>query len=152
MSVGKKIKSLREEKGLSQSELAKAVGYKTRSSITKIESGESDPSQKMLLKIANALEVSPSELIDDSCIVTINSIPVLQQRALSMVKNNPWDPVHLDKTYVKIDDDDVRTFAIGVNEMPPEKKALLLNMARLMFSDFDTYVKKGLAKNVDDDA
>jgi len=66
MTCGETIRQLREKKGMSQSDLAKAVGYKTRSSIAKIETGDSDPSQKMLVKIANVLEVSPGELIHDT--------------------------------------------------------------------------------------
>jgi len=136
MSVGKKIKSLREEKGMSQSELAKAVGYKTRSSITKIESGESDPSQKMLLKIANALEVSPSELIDESCIVTINSIPVLQQRALNVVRNEIWNPE--DMAWADDDDETMRILARGTSKLSRENRKKLLEVARVMFAeDFD---------------
>ena len=65
MSTGEIIKMLREKKGITQDDLAKAAGYKDRSSIAKIESGGSDPSQRMLLKIANVLEVSPAELLDE---------------------------------------------------------------------------------------
>lgn len=72
MSLGSKVKQLREMRGLSQEDLAKAVGYKTRSSIAKIETDGSDPSQKMLLKIAEVLEVNPGELI-------VESNPVLPQ-------------------------------------------------------------------------
>lgn len=72
MSLGRKIRELRETKGMTQDDLAKAVGYKTRSSIAKIESDESDPSQKMLLKLANALEVSPADLIIEEVTNSIN--------------------------------------------------------------------------------
>lgn len=65
MKSGEIIKQLREKKGLSQSELAKAAGYDSRSSISKIEKGISDPSQMMLARIAYALEVKPSELVSD---------------------------------------------------------------------------------------
>lgn len=72
MSLGEKIRELREGKGMTQDDLAKIVGYKTRSSIAKIESDESDPSQKMLLKLANALEVSPADLILEEVRIDIN--------------------------------------------------------------------------------
>jgi len=65
LSVGEKVRMLREKRELSQSDLAKAVGYKTRSSIAKIESGSNNPSQKMLLKLAGALDASPADLIDE---------------------------------------------------------------------------------------
>lgn len=66
MKTGDRIRILREDRRMTQEELAKAVGYKTRSSIAKIETGESDPPQKMLKKIADALGVIPAELLDDS--------------------------------------------------------------------------------------
>lgn len=65
MKTGEKIRLLRERKGWSQEELAKAVGYVSRSSISKIESGDSDPSQKMLKRIAAALDIQASDLISD---------------------------------------------------------------------------------------
>ena len=57
------IKAIREAKGMSQNDLAIKAGYKTRSSITKIEKGTSDPSQKALRRIAHALNVSPAVLL-----------------------------------------------------------------------------------------
>ena len=46
MSIGENIKKRRFELRMSQQELADAMGYKTRSTIAKIESGENDVSQK----------------------------------------------------------------------------------------------------------
>ena len=50
MSVGSNIRKKRYELKMSQQELADAMGYKTRSTIAKIESGENDVSQKKLQK------------------------------------------------------------------------------------------------------
>lgn len=61
--IGKRIKDLRESKKLSQEELARAAGYKTRSSINKIELGKTNLSQSRITKIANALETSPGYLM-----------------------------------------------------------------------------------------
>jgi len=66
MSIGENIRRIREAQGMKQTDLAKLVGYKTRSSICKIESGECDPSQKSLARIAAVLNVRPSELIDEA--------------------------------------------------------------------------------------
>ena len=63
MSIGSNIKRRRIELGLSQQELADIMGYKTRSTIAKIESGENDISQKKLQKIAEKLDISVEELI-----------------------------------------------------------------------------------------
>jgi transcriptional regulator with XRE-family HTH domain len=62
MTIGENIKRLREERHMSQLELARAAGYKDRSSISRIEGGDNDPTQKSLAKIAIALGVRPYEL------------------------------------------------------------------------------------------
>lgn len=63
MSVGANIKKRRYELRMSQQELADAMGYKTRSTIAKIESGENDVSQKKLEKFANVLDTTVESLI-----------------------------------------------------------------------------------------
>ena len=63
MSVGINIKKRRFELRMSQQELAHRMGYKTRSTIAKIESGENDVSQKKLQKFAMVLETTVEALI-----------------------------------------------------------------------------------------
>ena len=63
MSVGANIKKRRFELRMSQQELADAMGYSTRSTIAKIESGENDVSQKKLQKFAAALDTTVEALI-----------------------------------------------------------------------------------------
>lgn len=63
MTIYERIKSLREALGMSQDELARKVGYKGRSAISKVESGSRDISQSMIEKYANALGVSPTFLL-----------------------------------------------------------------------------------------
>ena len=63
MSVGANIKKRRFELRMSQQELADAMGYKTRSTIAKIESGENDVSQKKLQRFAAVLDTTVEALI-----------------------------------------------------------------------------------------
>lgn len=63
MYVGANIKKRRYELRMSQQELADAMGYKTRSTIAKIESGENDVSQKKLQKFAAVLDTTVEALI-----------------------------------------------------------------------------------------
>ena len=63
MSVGANIKKRRFELRMSQQDLADAMGYSTRSTIAKIESGENDVSQKKLQKFADALDTTVEALI-----------------------------------------------------------------------------------------
>lgn len=63
MAVGDNIKMRRFQLRMSQQELAEAMGYKTRSTIAKIESGENDVSQKKLQKFAAVLDTTVEFLI-----------------------------------------------------------------------------------------
>lgn len=54
LELFKKIRSRREGLGISQDELAKRVGYKSRSSINKIEMGKNDITQSKIMEIAKA--------------------------------------------------------------------------------------------------
>ena len=62
MTIGERIKYRREELGLTQEELAKKCGYKSRSSINKIELSRELPLKKISL-MADALETTPSYLM-----------------------------------------------------------------------------------------
>lgn len=62
-TVGNNILNLRKSLGLTQEELAQKVGYKSKSTINKIEKGINDIPQSKILKIAEALETSPEQLI-----------------------------------------------------------------------------------------
>ncbi|MYL71729.1 helix-turn-helix domain-containing protein [Halobacillus litoralis] len=61
-AVGRKIKQLREEKGISQEEFAYLVGI-DRTYISFIERGRRAPRLPMLYRIANVLEVPASSLV-----------------------------------------------------------------------------------------
>ena len=60
---GKRIKMRRVELNMTQEELAKKVGYTSRSSINKIELGLVDLPQSKISLIATALSVSPAYLV-----------------------------------------------------------------------------------------
>lgn len=64
MKIGERIRQMRIGLGLSQDELAKLVGYKSRSSINKIEIGERDITQSTIVAFAKALHTTPSKLMD----------------------------------------------------------------------------------------
>ena len=60
-----RIRSRREELCLSQDELAKRLGYKSRSTINKIELGINDVSQSKIIALAKALETTVGYLMGD---------------------------------------------------------------------------------------
>lgn len=63
MEFGKRIKKRREELGMSQESLAQKLGYKSRSSINKIELGLNDISQSKIVAFAKALHTTPEYLM-----------------------------------------------------------------------------------------
>lgn len=61
--IGEKIKKRRDELGLTQEELASKLGYKSKSTINKIELGINDISQTKVVTFAEALETTPAFLM-----------------------------------------------------------------------------------------
>lgn len=65
VNLGIHIRQLREKKGLSQQGLADDCGI-TKSQISRIEVATINTTVKTLVKIANALDVEPKELLNFS--------------------------------------------------------------------------------------
>lgn len=63
LQLYKNIKNRRKELGMTQSELAKKLGYTDKSMISKIENGSIDLPQSKIIAFANALDISPSDLM-----------------------------------------------------------------------------------------
>lgn len=63
MKVGERIKKRREELNMTQDELAKKVGYTSRSSVAKIESNANGILQSKLILFAKALQVTPAYIM-----------------------------------------------------------------------------------------
>ena len=63
MKMGEIIKQRRTELGLSQEELALRCGFKSKSTISKMESGQRTTKTKNLLQVARALDLDPALLV-----------------------------------------------------------------------------------------
>ena len=108
MNVGDRIKKRRLELGLTQEELAKKAGYKSRSSINKIELSRDLPLPKVQ-EVARILDCSPSYLLgweDKSNIVESAKTDV-------MLSNM---------------DDRLKEYALKLSKLPNEKQDLVLKM------------------------
>lgn len=62
-TIGDRIKARRLELDMSQDELARLVGYKSRSSINKIESDSRLLPQRKIMEIATALNTTPAYIM-----------------------------------------------------------------------------------------
>ena len=63
MTIGDRIKNRREELGLTQTDLAKRMGYSTKTTISRIESAGDNVSRKTIERVAEALNVKPRTLM-----------------------------------------------------------------------------------------
>ena len=60
--IGDRMRAARREKGFSQTELGREIGY-SMNGLAKIERGESDPALSAIMKIADALGVKLEYLL-----------------------------------------------------------------------------------------
>lgn len=94
MTIGEKVKQAREAKGMTQEELAHALGYKSRSSVNKIETGDRDVPRNQIKKIAQILGVPPISLLgfedenDEQPLVVSPSVSPFKVHA-QKVRTNP---------------------------------------------------------------
>jgi len=63
MTIGERIKSRREELGLTQTDLAIRMGYKSRAAICNVEKDKEDLTTTRIRKFAEALECTPAYLM-----------------------------------------------------------------------------------------
>lgn len=61
--IGKKIREKREELGMTQEELALKLGYKSKTTIAKIENGTNDIVQSKVIEFAHALDTTSGYLM-----------------------------------------------------------------------------------------
>ena len=82
MTLGEKIKQLRQEKGLSQPELAAEAGIE-QSYLSKLENDKSLPSNDILRKILAAFQVSLNDFVTDELVqkdmLRLKQIPDVEQ-------------------------------------------------------------------------
>ena len=79
MTIGEIIKQERKRKGLSQQKLAEMLGYRDKSTISKIESSRDVP-KDMLIPLSKILDVNPIYLIGK-----INDGSVKQDESLELL-------------------------------------------------------------------
>lgn len=63
--LGKRLRVIRKQRGLSQSQLANLLGYKDHSTLAKVETGVNDITVETLYKYASALGVNVIDILRD---------------------------------------------------------------------------------------
>lgn len=125
MAIGQKIKTLRNEAGLTQEELAQKCGYNNKSSIAKIEKGKADIPQNKIKPLASALGVNPIELLH----VSFENEKINTYSLFDIIRDQYGDGV-------------LALFEL-ITRLDPEDRAEIRGMARLMLMD-----KKYAEKNI----
>lgn len=85
--IGRRIRARRLELHLSQDELAKLAGYKSRSSINKIEQGKNDIPQTKIQDIATALSTTVAYIMGAELNIPTPDVAVdASDKELSLLK------------------------------------------------------------------
>ena len=139
---GKRIKELRVAKGISQEELAKALGYTNRSSINKIEIGRSSLPIEKIEKTAEVLGVDPIELFKtdiDYLIQTLDALDIDDEtaKAIEAVNSTARSPIpeKLVESSYKEDNDAMRerleTVFSGVLDNDLDLNEIMIDIKKL---------------------
>lgn len=109
-TIGDRIKARRIELDMSQDELARLVGYKSRSSINKIESDGRLLPQRKIMEIANALNTTPAYIMGWEEVPSVPPHPSLhpaKYRKYKVLGNiacgSPIDAVQEEGEYLETD-------------------------------------------------
>ncbi len=110
-TIGDRIKARRIELDMSQDELARLVGYKSRSSINKIESDGRLLPQRKIMEIANALNTTPAYIMGWEEAPSANPFPTVLQPAKyrkykvlgNIACGSPIDAVQEEGEYLETD-------------------------------------------------
>jgi transcriptional regulator with XRE-family HTH domain len=92
MRFCEKFRKLREERGITQEQIAKALGYKNNSYIARIERGDFLPSRENLRKIAKVLKVSFKELDSLLFEAKIRELGIKKPELLALFRDIPHLP------------------------------------------------------------
>lgn len=113
MSFGKRVKQLREERGLSRNDLAKSLNI-TYAALSKYETDDRFPSEDILSRIADYFEVSIDNLIGRSCIQNIGRI----NRSEEGLKKH----IEIAKEINELNEDDQRFILEMIQKLKRNKK------------------------------
>lgn len=72
---GEKLQKLRTQRGLTLSELARAIGYTAHGYISEMETGKKKPSIEFILAISRLFGVSADQLLKDELAIEMKAIP-----------------------------------------------------------------------------
>lgn len=123
--IGIKIMARRKELNMTQEELAKKMGYKSKSTINKIENGTNDIPQSKIVKFAEVLETSIAYLMGWEEELESKSDEQVEESA------NRLADLFL-RIEIKEDDTDLMVMLEEYMELPDTKKAQVREYVHLL--------------------
>lgn len=99
--IGKRIRMRREAVGLTQEGLAEKLGYKNKTSITKIENGTNDIPQSKVVEIAKALDTTAAYLMGWDWDVVNMDLTDMESNVISAYREKP-EKQHVINQYLGI--------------------------------------------------
>lgn len=114
MTVADRIKQIRESKGLTQEELAKQMGYASKSAVSRTENAGDNIGQKRIKEFAKALDVTEAFLMGWSNIPMNPTVALLEEQINSGTPINQLklsldrDEIELINTWRRLDSEEKR--------------------------------------------
>ena len=101
--LGKRLRNIRKQLGLTQTEIALRMGYKDRSALAKVETGINDITIETLFKYASALGVEVQEILfgDPSISFEIYSIKKIKELIEPVMKKHKINEVYIFGSYAR---------------------------------------------------
>lgn len=66
LRFGEKLRTLRQQRGMTQRDLAEALGYTSQGYINELEMGRKVPMAELILKVADLFQVATDQLMRDN--------------------------------------------------------------------------------------
>ena len=134
--VGEKIKTYRERKNMTQSEIAEILGVKP-TTISKYEAGTLEPNIESLKKLSEIFEISVDELIKDDKfdISNVNILEILKEQKNMKLKGNLYHNTQI-------------TFAYNTNHI--EGSRLTEDQTRYIYETNTLLAEKDTITDIDD--
>lgn len=86
-NIGERIKKRRKELGMTQENLSNKLGYKSKTTIAKIENGTNDIMQNRVIDFAKALHTTPAYLMGYSDLNEPNDISTKLQELIDQLQD-----------------------------------------------------------------
>ena len=86
-NIGERIKKRRKELGMTQEDLSNKLGYKSKTTIAKIENGTNDIMQNRVIDFAKALHTTPAYLMGYSDLNEPNDISTKLQELIDQLQD-----------------------------------------------------------------